>query len=139
MKKNILLLVCIFISLGTFIAVADSSGEGDYDEDEFGPLAPVIWTKPVKTVIFNHKTHTMGAELDCESCHDEIFEMEAGVAEEDEDFTMEAMYEGNSCGTCHDGDIAFSAATRCTTCHIGVRGEARLRRNESGKEGKGGH
>ncbi len=140
MRKFLLLLVCFLVSFGVFMAFADSSTtETEYDEDEYGPEAPIIWTNPVKSVIFWHTTHTMGAELDCDSCHDEIFEMEAGIAEEDENFTMQAMYEGNSCGACHDGDTAFAADTRCTTCHIGVRGHARLTAGESEPEEKAGH
>jgi c(7)-type cytochrome triheme protein len=52
--------------------------------------------------------------------------MEAGVAEENEDFTMVSLYDGGYCGSCHDGDTAFASDTRCTACHIGVRGHARL-------------
>ncbi len=128
MKKIISLLGCCCLILFAFLVASANNEptEENYDEEEYGPLAPIIWVKPVKTVIFYHKTHTLDAGLDCESCHDEIFEMEAGVAEEDENFTMQAMYDGESCGTCHDGDTAFSADTRCTTCHIGVRGHARL-------------
>ncbi len=98
----------------------------EYDEDTYGPLAPIVWEKPVKGVVFYHKTHTMDAGLDCDSCHDDIFVMEAGAAEENEDFNMATMYEGGYCGSCHDGSTAFASDTRCTTCHIGVRGVARL-------------
>ena len=107
---------------------SDSAQEEEeyYDEDEFGPEALIIWESPVRGVVFSHKTHTYEMGLSCEDCHDEIFEMEAGYAETEDDFNMEAMYEGKYCGACHDGDMAFAANTRCTTCHIGVRGVARL-------------
>lgn len=130
MKKILLLMLA-----GTFLlsaALLSASGSGDaqveeeYDEDTYGPEAPVIWVKPVKSVVFEHKVHTMGAELDCDSCHDDLFEMEAGLAEENEDFTMATLYEGGYCGSCHDGETAFASDTRCTACHIGVRGHARL-------------
>ena len=130
MKKFLLLMV-----LGVFLfstALLSASGdvqvevEEDYDEDTYGPKNPIVWVKPVKSVVFDHKIHTMGAELDCDSCHDDLFEMEAGVAEENEDFTMATLYEGGYCGSCHDGETAFASDTRCTTCHIGVRGHARL-------------
>jgi hypothetical protein len=39
---------------------------------------------------------------------------------------MATLYEGGYCGACHDGSTAFASDTRCTTCHIGVRGHARL-------------
>lgn len=128
MKKFLLLMV-----LGTFLlstAMLSASGdvavEDEYDEDTYGPKDPIVWTMPVKSVVFEHKVHTMGAELDCDSCHDDLFEMESGLAEENEDFTMATLYDGGYCGSCHDGSTAFASDTRCTTCHIGVRGHARL-------------
>ncbi len=136
----ILLCVCLLVSMGSYLMAADSQTEvEDYDEEEYGPLAPMVWTKPVKATVFNHKTHTMGAELDCDSCHDELFEMEEGAAEEQGDFTMQAMYDGESCGACHDGDTAFAANTRCTTCHIGVRGYTRMTAEENKGEKKATH
>lgn len=130
MKKILLLMVLgVFVLSGLMLNASEvqvKADDSDYDEDEYGPLAPVIWTKPVKSVVFEHKVHTMGAGLDCDSCHDELFEMEAGVAEENDDFTMESLYDGGYCGACHDGETAFASNTRCTTCHIGVRGHARL-------------
>ena len=80
----------------------------------------------MKAVVFNHDTHTEEMGLDCESCHDELFIMESGAAEKNDDFTMKSLYQGNYCGACHDGATAFASDTRCTSCHIGVRGYARL-------------
>lgn len=129
MKKIVTIIILGLVVLSYVVISASNQPaveQEPYDEDEYGPEAPVVWTKPVKAVIFNHKTHTMDQGLDCDSCHDEFFEMEAGVAEEADDFTMESLYEGNYCGACHDGSTAFASNTRCTSCHIGVRGYARL-------------
>lgn len=137
--KRILLLMFLgaFLLSGAVLwAAGDVQSDEEYDEDTYGPKDPIVWVKPVKSVVFNHSTHTMGAELDCDSCHDELFEMEAGVAEENEDFTMATLYEGGYCGSCHDGDTAFASDTRCTTCHIGVRGHARLAGEAGGAEEK---
>jgi c(7)-type cytochrome triheme protein len=86
----------------------------------------IVFTKPVKAVIFEHKGHVdMG--LDCASCHDKAFEMRTGAAEEHpEKFTMEALYAGKYCGACHNGSDAFASNTRCNTCHIGVKGFDRM-------------
>lgn len=128
MKKILLLAVvgAFLLSNALFSVSNDTKPEEEYDEETYGPEAPIVWTKPVKSVIFSHKVHTMGAELDCDSCHDDLFEMEAGIAEENEDFTMQTLYDGGYCGACHDGSTAFASDTRCTVCHIGVRGHARL-------------
>lgn len=127
--KNIQILTVfavMVLSVAMLYANSTNVAEEDYDEDTYGPQAPIVWTKPVKSVIFDHKIHTMGAELDCDSCHDDLFEMESGVAEENEDFTMQTLYDGGYCGACHDGSTAFASDTRCTSCHIGARGHARL-------------
>lgn len=129
MKKIVAIIILgLAMFCYTVISASDKKTEEQepYDEDTYGPEAPIVWTKPVKSVIFSHKVHTMDMELDCESCHDDLFQMEAGAAEEEDDFTMESLYEGNYCGACHDGDTAFASNTRCTVCHIGVRGHARL-------------
>jgi c(7)-type cytochrome triheme protein len=128
MKKMLFLmvLVALLVSGALLLASEEVLVVEEYDEDTYGPLAPVVWEKPVRGVVFYHKTHTMDAGLDCDSCHDDIFVMEAGAAEENEDFNMATIYEGGYCGSCHDGSTAFASDTRCTTCHIGVRGVARL-------------
>lgn len=135
MKKILFLIILVLFAGHTVYLVAADQPEAEYDEDLYGPEEPVIWDKPVRGVIFDHKVHTMEMGLDCDSCHDEIFEMEAGAAQENDDFNMEAMYEGEYCGACHDGGDAFAANTRCTNCHIGVRGVARL----TGEDEEKGH
>lgn len=129
MKRPLFVLFGCVILLAALLPAYLSFAQGtdeEYDEDSYGPEAPIIWTKPVQAVVFEHKIHTMGAELDCDSCHDDLFEMEAGTAEENEDFTMATLYEGGYCGACHDGSTAFASNTRCTSCHIGVRGHSRI-------------
>ncbi|MBW1634774.1 MAG: hypothetical protein JRC87_04795 [Deltaproteobacteria bacterium] len=106
-----------FIILSAFFFLAGYSfASEDYDEDTYGPEKPIEWNKPIKAT-FNHKVHTMEAGLDCESCHDDIFEMEAGAVEGNEAFTMKAMADGQSCGSCHDGDTAFATDENCAACH----------------------
>ena len=141
MKKILLFMVLGgFLLTGVLLKAAEVQvAESDYDEDTYGPEAPIVWVKPVKSVVFTHKTHTMDAGLDCDSCHDDLFTMEAGAAEEADDFTMASLYDGKYCGACHDGSTAFASDTRCATCHIGVRGHARLVGGASQKEAASGH
>lgn len=138
MKKMLLMLV---LGAGLFsgallFAASNTQDKSEYDEDAYGPKAPIVWVNPVKSVVFEHKVHTMGAGLACDSCHDSLFEMESGAAEKKDDFTMAALYKGGYCGSCHDGSTAFASNTRCTSCHIGVRGHARLK-GEGGTALKG--
>lgn len=131
------LLTFLVFAAVLFIYGGHAVGEEAYDEDTYGPEAPIIFVKPVKAVDFSHKVHTMGAGLECDSCHDELFQMEAGNAEQNDDFTMESLYAGKYCGACHDGDMAFASNKRCTFCHIGVKGFDRL--HSDGKPAASGH
>ncbi len=90
------------------------------------PEDPMVWTKPVKAVVFYHKVHIEEYGLECNSCHDSAFAMKKGAAENSGNFTMEALYEGRYCGQCHDGDTAFASNTLCNNCHIGVNGYKRM-------------
>ena len=129
MKKQLLIIAAACFLLAATLLFADGTVQEqneEYDEEQYGPADLIIWVKPVRSVVFSHKVHTLDTGLDCGSCHDDLFEMEAGAAEEYENFTMATMYEGGYCGACHDGETAFAANTRCTACHIGVRGHARL-------------
>lgn len=126
MKGLLSILFILLLLVPAVLLIATESEKEEYDEDLYGPEEMIIWERPVRGVIFSHKAHTMEAGLDCDECHDEIFEMAAGAAEEYGDFTMKAMYEGKYCGVCHDGSYAFTTESRCTVCHIGVRGVERL-------------
>jgi len=87
----------------------------------------IVFREPVKAVVFNHALHTGDLGLECSNCHTELFKMKIGDAESHpEDFTMKALYDGKYCGACHNGDDAFASNTKCTTCHIGVKGFERL-------------
>lgn len=100
------------------------------------PEAPIVLDKPVRGVIFSHKTH-MDKGLSCEMCHNRLFEMQAKKSQDNKDFVMESLYQGKYCGACHNGSLAFAANTRCATCHIGVKGEKRLSGGD--KQEKKGH
>ncbi len=94
-----------------------------------GPLEPpkiVINTEPVEAVIFDHAGH-LNMGMDCADCHNHIFEMRIGHAEKTpEHYTMQALYDGQYCGACHNGKDAFASDTLCTSCHIGVQGRQRM-------------
>lgn len=85
----------------------------------------IVFSKPVKGVIFSHKSHVEEKKLSCDMCHTRLFEM-GRTSQEKADFVMESLYQGKYCGTCHNGTQAFASNTRCATCHIGVKGQKRL-------------
>ncbi|MBW2467533.1 MAG: hypothetical protein JRF02_09550 [Deltaproteobacteria bacterium] len=106
----LVLSICFVYATGT--VVAD-------DEDHGGDI---VYTKPLKAVIFSHKAHTEDIGLQCDWCHEETFEMEALHMQETANFDMESLCNERYCGTCHNGDISFSTTTQCARCHIGVKG-----------------
>ena len=75
------------------------------------PQEPITYTMPgFAPVDFNHRFH--GAVFSCDTCHPEPWEMQAHATK----MTMNQMYQGQFCGTCHNGQAAF-AATACVQCH----------------------
>ena len=104
------------------------------------PPKTIVFSEPVKAVIFNHQMHTEDFGLECSSCHSDLFKMKMGNAEKHpEEFTMKALYAGKYCGACHNGDDAFASNTKCTTCHIGVKGFERLFGSADSEKPEGHH
>ncbi len=63
--------------------------------------------------IFPHWIHRVNFR--CDACHNRLFQMELGATE----ITMDMMREGGSCGTCHNGEIAFPVLLEtCDRCHV---------------------
>jgi|SRR5208283_4229411 len=81
----------------------------------------ILYTKPVKSVLFSHNLHVEKEKLGCDMCHMKLFEMKALAAQSKEDFTMGALYKGKYCGACHNGKAAFASNTQCARCHGGVK------------------
>lgn len=118
----------IWMALALFCLVGEAAG-GERKQDK-----AIVFSKPVRAVLFEHQSH-LGRGLNCDSCHPELFEMKAGSAESHEDFVMTSLYEGKYCGACHNGQTAFAAKTRCTACHVGVRGHKKLESMRLGLSG----
>lgn len=78
----------------------------------------ILYTKPVKSVLFSHKAHE---KIACADCHSGLFEMKALAAQNYTDFNMDALYKGKYCGACHNGRQAFASNTQCARCHGGVK------------------
>ncbi len=110
----------------------------------FPPTEKIVFNQPVKSVVFDHNIHVGKAELSCESCHKEVFAMKRGTVEGEElifsdDPAEKRKYleslHNKFCGTCHDSSQAFGYLTRCTVCHVGVKGFNAM--NGEGKAGSG--
>lgn len=114
-----LLAAIVIMGFGTAGTAQDSGSGGE-----------IYYTKPVKSVLFSHKSHVDDLGLDCGSCHDKLFEMSALAVQESGDFNHAGFKKGKYCGACHDGSMAFGGDKQCTRCHVGVKGY-----NRAHKEG----
>lgn len=70
-------------------------------------------------VTFSHQSHVLMQEPPtCASCHAEGgFSILKSEPSQKQPLLMEPMYNGESCGKCHNGDAAFSSED-CQSCHI---------------------
>jgi c(7)-type cytochrome triheme protein len=115
--KKVLLLTLFALSITIVLCNGGLYASGDVFHG-----GDVVYTKPVKSVIFSHKAHVEEIGLGCDMCHAGLFDMQNLAAQEKDDFTMESLYAGKYCGVCHDGGMAFASNTQCARCHIGVKG-----------------
>lgn len=70
----------------------------------------------MRPVIFPHWFHRM--RYTCKVCHADLgFKFKAGGS----DINMSKVMEGQFCGACHNGEIAWGVEN-CNTCHSGKPG-----------------
>ena len=104
----------ISVLLLTVWAVALDRAQGEYADVVINRNSEAAGMRPV---IFPHWFHRI--RFRCKVCHHELgFEMRAGA----NDVSMEKIIEGQFCGMCHNGDIAWSLEN-CDLCHSGKRGQ----------------
>jgi c(7)-type cytochrome triheme protein len=66
----------------------------------------------VSPAVFSHEYHL--GMYKCEDCHTKIFPYRHGAKHTG----MGAMWEGQSCGKCHNGKDAFKSDGDCDKCHV---------------------
>ena len=86
--------------------------------NDVNPPDTILLEKSLKAVLFNHALHNKELGLACNECHMKLFDMKTGSTGEQDDFTMEAMYNGKYCGACHNGTMAFDLKVDCAKCHV---------------------
>lgn len=97
------------ISLLFFISPA----RAEYGDVVINNYAEAAGMRPV---IFPHWFHRM--RFTCKVCHADLgFKFKAGGS----DINMSKVMEGQFCGACHNGEIAWSVE-QCNTCHSGKPG-----------------
>lgn len=97
--------------LGTFVLLSMPR----YSSAEYGDIilnnkAESMRKADVKDVLFPHWFHRI--RFKCKVCHEDIFVIKAGA----NDIDMNKIIDGEMCGKCHNGVIAWEPAY-CDRCH----------------------
>ena len=118
MKKydeNILLAIVLLfcIVLVALDLVTSRNAHAEYGDVVINKYSDEAGMRPV---VFPHWFHRV--RFRCKVCHADLgFKFEAGG----NDINMLKIIDGEYCGACHDGDIAWSVEN-CDLCHSGMPG-----------------
>ncbi|MFC1769602.1 c(7)-type cytochrome triheme domain-containing protein [Nitrospirota bacterium] len=119
MKKNMTPLLIAFIVMAFGISAL-------YASERVFHGGEIVYSYPVKGVLFSHKFHVEDMGFGCDACHPIPFNIISDSAQGKEDFTMKGLIEGKYCGVCHAPDgMAFASDTQCARCHVGSKGYRR--------------
>ena len=102
----------MFFALSIF-AVFSQDARAEYGDVVINNYADAAGMRPV---VFPHWFHRI--RFRCKVCHADLgFEFKAGG----NDITMSKIIEGQYCGACHNGEVAWSIEN-CAMCHSGIPG-----------------
>jgi len=115
-NKPIFILGCLLaLIVGVYTTPQVSAAPGDVQyERETGESADsAAEAAAFPPALFPHWIHRINYR--CDACHDDLFEMKRGGTT----VTMDLMDDGEVCGACHNGQIAFASTFQtCHRCHI---------------------
>ena len=102
MRKGLLLSVVLLLCFAVAAIAVPAGRTLEFDKS------------PMGKVIFSGQVHK-DAGVSCKECHnaDMFPKMKQGTVE----IKMSAIYAGQLCGKCHNGERAFEAKKNCTRCH----------------------
>ena len=98
--------------LAVFLALMPVRGWGETEVGDIVFKRATPGSEDVAAAVFPHWVHRI--QYKCYACHDALFKMAAGA----DAISMDAINDGKSCGTCHNGKKAFAPTfSTCTRCH----------------------
>ena len=105
--------ICAATGLALAIASVDNDAAAEFGDVVLNNYADDAGMRPV---VFPHWFHRI--RFRCNTCHGDLgFQFKAGADE----INMVKIIDGQYCGACHNGDIAWSIEN-CDLCHSGVAG-----------------
>ena len=106
-------LTCALVALFFAASLAVPVAQGEYGDVVINNYSDDAGMRPA---IFPHWFHRI--RFRCKVCHADLgFQFKAGG----NDITMLKIIDGEFCGACHNGDIAWSVEN-CDLCHSGKSG-----------------
>ncbi|MBN4063248.1 hypothetical protein JYT79_00550 [Cardiobacterium sp. AH-315-I02] len=111
---NLLVLLVLFLLIVvTLDLITPRSAHAEYGDVVINNYSDQAGMRPV---VFSHWFHRI--RFRCKVCHADIgFEFKAGG----NDIDMLKIIDGEYCGACHDGEVAWSVE-QCDLCHSGQPG-----------------
>ena len=95
---------------GFFLFVTHIAEAKEYADIYMDSTLESMKKADVGPVVFPHWFHRI--RYKCKVCHEKIFIMQKGA----NNISMGDIMDGKSCGTCHNGQIAWEAL-ECQKCH----------------------
>ncbi|VAX10643.1 hypothetical protein MNBD_GAMMA26-2390 [hydrothermal vent metagenome] len=100
----------IWLILMLIVGGASSVSAREYADIYMDSTRESMEKADVKAVLFPHWFHRI--RFKCKVCHENIFIMKRGH----NNVSMRRIMEGEACGVCHNGQIAWEALY-CERCH----------------------
>jgi c(7)-type cytochrome triheme protein len=109
-RGRMLLLVAVVLAL---FVTFDDKAQAEYGDVVINNYSDAAGMRPP---VFPHWFHRI--RFRCKVCHGDLgFQFKAGG----NDITMLKIFDGQFCGACHNGQVAWSVEN-CTLCHSGKPG-----------------
>ena len=103
--------IMLVLLLGTFVFLSmPSHSSAEYGDIILNKKAESMRKAGVNDVMFPHWFHRI--RFKCKVCHEDIFIIKAGA----NDIDMNKIIDGEKCGKCHNGVVAWEPAY-CDRCH----------------------
>ena len=112
-KASRVIILSVTLAFGVLLAGLPSVANAEYGDVILNKYSD---SNDMAPVIYPHWFHRI--RFQCKVCHSELgFKMKAGG----NDVTMADIVDGQFCGMCHNGEIAWTTEN-CELCHSGKPG-----------------
>jgi c(7)-type cytochrome triheme protein len=123
MRRTVLWLASIVVAVGALVASGSYMARAEFGDMVINNYSDQSGIRPV---VFPHWFHRI--RFSCKVCHTDLgFAFKVGG----NDINMLKIFDGESCGACHDGQMAWGVEN-CILCHSGKPGLKNQAHNSTG-------